>query len=156
MEIFATAHEYGHHHLSHGRRHENDPKQEEFDADQFALLIGCEVEREPVICTNPYLFSGAGGVVLLMALDTLGRFREAITGINRRLSNTHPTVSERLPRFDSVASLNSDEFVSLKAFRTASTRIMTSVDAELCDLVNSLPGHLRNQLQALTQATDHA
>jgi hypothetical protein len=68
MEIFAIVHEYGHHHHGHGPRLEDNPKQEEFDADQFALRIGYEVERVPLICPNPYLSSGAGGVVLLMAL----------------------------------------------------------------------------------------
>lgn len=147
MEIFATAHEYGHHHHSHGRRLEDDSKREEFDADQFALRISYEVERNPLILPNLYLSSGAGGVVLLLALETLRKSRELITGARSEPSDTHPTIVERLARFDSVAILKPSEFAALKGFRTASTRLMAGVDAELSDLFHSLPSDLINRLR---------
>jgi hypothetical protein len=149
MEIFAISHEYGHHHHGHGRQLGDDPKREELDADQFALRIGYEVERTPLIIPNPYLSSGAGGVVLLMALDTLGKFRGTITGAGIPSHGTHPTATERLSRFDSVALLDAVEFAQLKGFRTASARILASVDAELSDLLSALPADVRDGLRNL-------
>jgi hypothetical protein len=52
LEIFALAHEYGHHHLKHGRVVDTDPKAEEFEADDFALKISWEVDRQPFIVIN--------------------------------------------------------------------------------------------------------
>lgn len=150
MEIFAISHEYGHHHQAHGRQLEADPKREELDADQFALRIGYEVERYPFIHPNPYLSSGAGGVVLLMALGTLARIKEAITGVSIPDSGTHPTIPERLDRFDTVAMLNKEEFLALKGFRTACTRIMGCVEAELVDLLPSLSTEVRNRLREMS------
>lgn len=154
MEIFAISHEYGHHHHAHGRQLEADPKREELDADQFALRIGYELERYPFICPNPYLSSGAGGVVLLMALATLARFKEAITSVSIPESGTHPTVPERLDRFDTVAMLNEKEFLALKGFRSACTRIMGCVEAELFGLLPSLPAEVRARLQEMSVALE--
>lgn len=147
MEIFAIAHEYGHHHHSHGRQLSADPKQEEFDADQFALKISYDVERQPVIASNPFLSSGAGGVILLLALETLRKVTEVVSGIRSPQRTTHPTISERLPRFDSVAVLRPTEFSVLKGFRVASERIMTVVDAELTDLLRVLPPKFAQELR---------
>ena len=96
MEIFAIAHEYGHHHLGHGSQIDGDPMQEEFEADQFALKISYEVEQKPFLFDNPYLSSGAGGVVLLLALATLRKFEETLRGARATASDptrTPPTVS---------------------------------------------------------------
>lgn len=149
MEIFAVAHEYGHHHHSHGRQLDDDAKREEFEADQFALRTCYEVERNPLIFPNPYISSGAGGVILLLALKTLEKFREVITTERIKFSNTHPTVTQRLARFDSVAVLKPDEFSQLKGFRTASTRIMTGVDAVLSGLLHSIPPEALNHYREL-------
>ena len=99
MEIFAIAHEYGHHHLGHGRQLCDDPKLEEFSADQFALRICYEVEQRPLMFANPYLSSGAGGVVLLKALETLRRVRDLINPTPAKSSDTHPDIAARLARF---------------------------------------------------------
>jgi hypothetical protein len=93
MEIFAISHEYGHHHLRHGRNLDCDPKEEEFKADQFALRICYKVESRPLIADDPYLVSGSGGIVLLMALRTLRAFKEGITGNNLSPPVTHPLPS---------------------------------------------------------------
>jgi hypothetical protein len=149
MEIFAIAHEYGHHHHDHGRRLEDDPKREEFEADQFALKISYEVETKPLLVWNPYLSSGAGGLVLLLALGILRKCSEVITGVDAEPSDTHPTIPERLARFDTVAVLKPTEFAVLKSFRTVSTRIMTCVDSELSLMIKSLEPSLRDQLRTL-------
>jgi hypothetical protein len=130
MELFAIAHKYGHHRLAQGRNIGADARQEEFDADQFALKICYEVDRMPVIIENPYLISGAGGVVMLMALDTL-RVIEEILGEPGADVSTHPSVKERIKRFDSVRMLFPDEFRWLKGFRTLSGRIMSVVQDAL-------------------------
>ncbi len=152
MEIFAIAHEYGHHHLDHGRRIEDDPKLDEFSADQFALKISYEVERKPILMPNPYLSSGAGGVILLLALETLNGIREVITRIPIAPSVTHPDVDARLLQFDSVSVLKPQEFVALRAFRIASTRIMKTVQSVLLELTNAMPPDAHKLLRALSEA----
>ena len=151
MEIFAIAHEYGHHHYGHGRQLDLDSKSEEFSADQFALLISYEVERKPFLFSNPYLSSGAGGLVLLLSLEILKKFTQAIIGVPLMPSGTHPKISERLDRFNSVAVLKPDEFLALKGFRTTSHRLMTSVDSELSNLLTKLTPDLINQLRTLAR-----
>jgi hypothetical protein len=138
--------------LNHGRRLEDDPKQEEFVADQFALTIAYEVERKPFVFPNPYLSSGAGGIVLLLALKTLREFRDAIVGPSAACSSTHPDISERVARFDTVAALAPAEFVALKGFRIASNRIMTSVAADLSNLFDAITPDLRAELRVLAQS----
>jgi hypothetical protein len=148
MEIFAIAHEYGHHHLAHGRNIAADARQEEFDADQFALKICYWVDLMPVTIKNPYLISGAGGVVMLMALDTL-RLTCQIFGEPGVDVSTHPSVKERLERFDTVRMLFPDEFRWLKAFRTASGRIMSVVQDILLPGLAQIPSHDLNEIRKL-------
>lgn len=151
MEIFAIAHEYAHHHLDHGRRLEDDPKAEEFDADQLALKIAYEVECKPFIFPNPYLSSGAGGVVLLLALKTLQEFKNDFLGPSAVPSGTHPDILARIARFDTVATLDREEFAALRGFRTASGRIMTSVAADLSNLRGAMPPEHCARLRELAQ-----
>lgn len=153
MEIFAIAHEYGHHHLGHGRQLCADPILEEFGADQFALKIAYEVERRPLMFANPYLSSGAGGVILLKALDTLRRARDLINATRAKSSETHPDIAERLARFDSVAVLKPQEFAALKNFRTTSARIMDMIDTVVFELLCAVPKGTLEQLRAINQAT---
>jgi hypothetical protein len=138
MELFAISHEYGHHDFNHGRTIGEDAHKEEFEADQFALRICYEIEREPLLFVNPYLSSGAGGVVLLLALETL-RYFESRMGAAPIVQDSHPHVEARLSRFDSVAVLKPQEFAQLRGFRSACQRIMATVHAELLDLLNALP-----------------
>lgn len=138
MEVFAIAHEYGHHHLDHGRSIEADPHLEEFEADQFALRISYEVEKKPVSMQNPYLLSGAGGLILLLSLDVL-REVEAFLGAAAVDRSTHPSVTERAKRFDSVSVLFPKEFAWLKGFRMASIRIMTCVHETVSDTFAETP-----------------
>lgn len=139
MELFAIAHEYGHHEKDHGRTIGADAHAEEFAADQFALRIGYEVDRYPLILPNPYLASGAGGVVLLTALRCLAGVDAILRGRPRHVSDTHPDADERVARFDTVSVLQPAEFKTLKGFRVASDRIMRTVEQEMLDVLGSVP-----------------
>lgn len=142
MEIFAISHEYGHHDLEHGKQIGEDAQREEFKADQFALRICYEVERQPLIIQNPYLASGAGGVVLLLALETLRRIEDLVGGETTRTLDTHPEARLRIDQFDTVAVMKPDEFKVLKGFRVASERIMTAVDSELLPSLEAVPAEI--------------
>ncbi len=103
MELFSIAHEYGHHHLNHGKQIADNSFHEEFEADQFPLRVCYEVERKPVIMPNPYLSSGAGGVILLSALHTLRRLTAIIERNTKKMRDTHPHVATRIERYDAVS-----------------------------------------------------
>ena len=150
MEIFSIAHEFSHHHLDHGRSVETDPRQEELEADQFALKICYEVDKRPTMIENPYLMAGAGGVVILMALDTLSEI-EAVLGKHAQEMDTHPTVGERLERSDSVRVVFPNEFKWLKGFRTASSRIMALVNNLLVSNFSDLPAELLADMRKLRE-----
>ncbi len=150
MEIFAIAHEYGHHHFTHGRDINAESHLQEFEADQFALRICDEVDRRPVILENPYLVSGAGGVVLLMALEML-RSVEELMGAPPAQGETHPQVAGRVIRFDSVRLLQPAEFKSLKGFRVASSRIMALVNQALVPSLAALPSPLLAEMRRLRE-----
>ncbi|OYY41169.1 MAG: hypothetical protein B7Y56_15490 [Gallionellales bacterium 35-53-114] len=149
MELFAIGHEYGHHHHGHGRQLEDDQKQEEFDADRFAIEVGYEVEQQPLILWNPYLSSGAGGAILLLALDTLRKINEIISGNSVPPSDTHPTTIDRLAQFEQLSTSFPDDFKAIKGFRIASVRIMTTVDACITNSIASLPPERLKELRVL-------
>jgi hypothetical protein len=150
MELFALAHEYGHHHLAHGKEVDADPFDQEFAADQFAVKIGEEIDRKPVILENPYLLSGAGGTILLMALDIL-RSIERFAGAPAIRHDTHPPVSERIARFDSVRVLKPVEFKWLKEFRVTSERIMTAVEEMLLPPLEAMSKRELSDLRKLRE-----
>ena len=147
MEIFAIAHEYGHHDLDHGRSLSDDPIAEEFAADQFALRIGTELERFPFLIENPYLAGGAGGAILLLALENLRDVADVILGRRSTVSTTHPAPGERIARFDSVAVLEPKEFAYLKRFRLVATRIIAVVGKSLVQGAQGMPAPLRDMLR---------
>ncbi|MGY2901833.1 hypothetical protein [Bradyrhizobium sp. URHC0002] len=149
MEIFVVAHEYGHHHHRHGKDLDADSSNEEFEADQFALRIGTALEASGHWIQNPYLSSGAGGIVLLLALRTLRETEQALGSTEEGILDTHPEVLERIKRFDSVAALNPAEFQRLKRFRTAAERVMTVVHAILLPAIRGLPPDLLEDLHDL-------
>jgi hypothetical protein len=110
----------------------------------IAVAIALELERHASPIPNPYLSSGAGGVVLLQALGTLANVKD-ILDIPRVVSDTHPTVAERLERFGSVAMFNKQEFVSLEGFRIVCQRVMAAVESEVQALLSTIPLEARTK-----------
>jgi hypothetical protein len=153
MEVFAIAHEYGHHDLNHGRALSGDAHAEEFEADQFALRICYEVEQRPYIFPNPYLSSGAGGVALLTALGTLRTVERALGASEPMDQATHPSVAARVERFNSVALLKPAEYGALQGFRLACSRILIAVHAEITLALKAMSSktlaELRREVSAL-------
>ena len=139
MEIFSIAHEYGHHHLQHGKDIEADAFREEFQADQFALKVCYEVEKRPLIASNPYLPSGAGGVIILLALETLRDVQGLLERKSKSFPATHPEVAERIAKFDSVAVLKPREFDALKGFRVASERLLRLTNLAVLETLKGMP-----------------
>lgn len=154
MELFVIAHEYGHHDYQHGRTIDADPHQEEFQADQFALKIGYEICSYPFRSENPYLTSGGGGVIMLLALETL-RDVERILGRARPTPGTHPSIMARIEKFDSVAVLQPREFERLKNFRLASQRVMNTVHNALIPAMEKIAPTLRARTDQLTNAMEN-
>jgi hypothetical protein len=154
MELFVVAHEYGHHDLRHGKDLDSNPHDEEFQADQFALKIGYEIRSGPFPFENPYLTSGAGGVIMLRALETLAAV-ERVLGRARPILDTHPSVSSRIARFDSVAVLQPREFERLKNFRLASERVMHGVHAALIPGMQEMAPTLRAQADEFMKAMEN-
>jgi hypothetical protein len=142
MEIFAIAHEYGHHHLMHGKDISDDPHAEEFAADQFALKICYEVENVPFLFPNPYLSSGTGGVALLESLNILRSVEGLLVDRTNALAGTHPETHLRIAKFDSVAIMRPTEFVVLRGFRLTCTRILSLVRSILLDALRELSPEL--------------
>lgn len=131
MEIFAIAHEYGHHHHNHGRTTDENPFADEFSADAFATNIMMEVGTDMLGLPSPYLQSGAGGIVLLLSLDILADATAIASGIPRETSATHPSHEVRVQRIFRHRSFARDEYARLHEFRTASRRLMTVVGKEM-------------------------
>lgn len=155
MELFIIGHEYGHHHFGHGRDINADSHAEEFEADQFALRIGTPIgvrERRPF--WNPYLASGAGGIIVLKALEIL-RLYEVALGSKLPTNSTHPSVDERLARFETVAVLQPEMFEVLKGFRRASQRIMDAIAGLMTDFISVMPDEARLGLAELRQKLWH-
>jgi hypothetical protein len=101
VELFALAHEYGHHVMRHGVSDTSegitDSFVEEYQADIFArsacLAIGSR-ENPP----NFYAMSGTGGVIILGALDLVRRAKAVLkTGSDQTTPrDRHPPFSDRI------------------------------------------------------------
>jgi hypothetical protein len=149
MEIFAIAHEYGHHHLAHGKVLGADAKEEEFGADQFALKISEEVEKIPLGLPNPFLTSGSGGAILLMALNMLSQFERAL-GAAVVESDTHPAAAARIAKFDSIKVLFPAEFAQHRSWRVPCVRLMEAVEAQMSEIL-AVSGPEMEQMGALRE-----
>jgi hypothetical protein len=108
------------------------------------------VNRELRALENPYLVSGAGGVVLLMALETL-RSIEDLMGAPPPQGETHPPVSGRIARFDSIRLLQPSAFKHLRGFRVVSARIMALVHKALLPTLAALPSRQLAEMRRLRE-----
>jgi hypothetical protein len=102
VELFAIAHEYGHHVMMHGvgadsSEETTDPFVEEHQADIFArsasIAIGSH-ETEP----NFYAMSGTGGVIILGALELVRRAKSVLETGNDQAPprERHPPLADRI------------------------------------------------------------
>jgi hypothetical protein len=74
-----------------------------------------------------------------LALEAL-REIETIIGTRRADGiDTHPTVSDRIARFDTVALLKPREFEGLKNFRIVAERVMRAVHSVLLGALRGVP-----------------
>lgn len=149
MELFAVAHEYGHHHFAHGKCIDNASKDDEYEADNFALEICYEIERSSLAYQNPYLASGAGGILLLFALDILRRFENVIDANSATTHRTHPCSAERISKLRPLVILDFKQQKSLNSFCCVTERIMRLVQHELLGGLNKLSRMHLNDLSAL-------
>ena len=101
MELFAVAHEYGHHVLKHGHSQGTDdvrdPFNDEHEADVFARMIGLNegLNSEP---PNLFSASGAGGVLMLGGIELVRRAKAVLeTGAaNPCPRKSHPPLDDRI------------------------------------------------------------
>lgn len=102
VELFAIAHEYGHHIMMHGvasasSEETADPFVEEHQADIFARSASIAIgSRENV--PNFYAMSGTGGVIILGALDLVRRAKAILETGNDQTPprERHPPVADRI------------------------------------------------------------
>jgi hypothetical protein len=101
MELFAVAHEYGHHVLKHGESQATNETRDHFsdehEADVFGRLICL---NEGLESTPPNLFtaSGAGAVLMLGGIELVRRTKAVLeTGVAKPSPRrSHPPLDERL------------------------------------------------------------
>jgi hypothetical protein len=101
MELFAVAHEYGHHVLLHGVAESSSPMGDgammEHDADGFARMVSMAIgsSSEP---PNPFAISGAGAALMLGALDLVRRAGHVLEAGNAEFPprEIHPPLHERV------------------------------------------------------------
>ena len=81
VEIFALAHEYGHHAMRHGVTDSSDQVVdalvEEHQADLFARSVSMAIGSREVP-PNFYAMSGTGGVIILVALELVKRAKAVL------------------------------------------------------------------------------
>lgn len=138
MEIFGLAHEYAHHALDHGRTvgPESDAHREEFEADAFALKICKIVEAEHRYAwvkgravPNPYLETGAGGVLLLSSLDVFRKVKDRI--FVNRMYDTHPSFLDRSTKIKNTYIMQPRLYAASQEFCAAVENVLRCVMLEL-------------------------
>lgn len=146
MEIFALAHEYAHHALRHGRTAvgADAARAEEFEADQYALKI-CEAVEEGERFRwlrgkefpNPYLSTGAGGVLLLGSLEIFRKVKAKIYG--NVTYDTHPHYSERAEGIKRRFVLQPSKYATAIDFCSSAENILNCVMSELNPIMQAYP-----------------
>lgn len=131
MEYFTIAHEFGHHVLGH-RQVGDDPKKQEFQADAFSAKICEQLEFEPFpLISNPYTRTGAGGSLMLIALEILRSFE------GDTKSDSHPPACQRVDRIATRNLLLPKQLEMDQDFNETVRRIMKAVAALMEELRNA-------------------
>lgn len=145
MEIFGLAHEYGHHALNHGRAvgSMTDAHQEEFEADVYALRICKIVEADHRhswvrgdAVPNPYLETGAGGVLLLSSLEAFRKVKDRIF-VNKAY-DTHPNFLDRSTKIKNTYIMQPNLYAASQDFCAAVENVLRCVMLELEPLMGIL------------------
>lgn len=148
MEIFGLAHELGHHCLDHGRSLEGQlsPKEEEFEADLFAVKLCEKVEATVAYkaiqgfeLQNPYLSTGAGGVLLLGAIELFRKVKEKI--FHNPRFDTHPDFLDRANKLMHRHVLDLGLHQSTVDFCSSATNVLRCVMLELEPIMEVWPFH---------------
>jgi hypothetical protein len=112
MEIFAVAHEYGHH-ISHRGTTSSETTsfvENELEADIFAAKISVAIanRNDPIVVADIYTYSGAGGVLMLGMLDLVNRAKVTLESGSDQIpeSLTHPRLHRRLNEIDTISELH--------------------------------------------------
>lgn len=151
MEIFGLAHEYAHHALNHGRAigEANEAHREEFEADSFALKMCNLVEAEERYLwisgqdlPNPYLWTGAGGILLLSSLEIFRKVKDRIYA--HRAYDTHPDFLDRSTKIKSSYIMQPKMYATSQDFCNAVVNVLRCVMDELEPLMGELlPKNIR-------------
>ena len=148
MEIFGLAHEYAHHALNHGRQlaTKEDAHREEFEADAFALHI-CEtvevdqryswIEGEKL--QNPYLWTGAGGVLLLSSLEVFRKIKDRVFA--NKVYDTHPDFLDRSVKIKNKHFMQPQMLAASRDFCGAVENVLKCVMLELEPMMDQFIPH---------------
>lgn len=145
MEIFGLAHEYAHHALNHGRTvgTNDDAHREEFEADAFALKICKIVEADQRYVwvkgesvQNPYLWTGAGGILLLSSLEVFRKVKDRI--FVNKLYDTHPNFLDRSTKVKNTFVMQPNLYATSQDFCAAVENVLRCVMLELEPMMGKL------------------
>lgn len=115
MELFAVAHEYGHHVMLHGvvesSRTMGDGAMMERDANGFSRMVSMVIgtNSEP---PNPFAISGASAALMLGALDLVRRTKHVLEVGDTRFPprEIHPPLHERVAHVGSFDRFAPEEY----------------------------------------------
>lgn len=152
MEVFALAHELGHHMQSHGRQIGGDAKAEEFAADLFAASLSERIEGtedyqeiQGFRFSNPYLWTGAGGVLLLGSIEIFRKVKKKI--FQTPCFDSHPEFTERALKITHRNVLDIASFHTRVDFCNSASNMLRCILSELEPIMSVWPSA---ELRALT------
>lgn len=100
-DLFAVAHEYGHHALNHDTQQTGEDRasnfRKEFDADYFGQFISQAVARS-LLQSNRFARFGGGAVISLCANEILMRAKSVLSNglVSYSASDSHPSTANRV------------------------------------------------------------